>query len=148
MDQKYDLRDHEIGTLCSLFKNLLRELPDGQLVFCMVDGVSYYEYGHRNDDTCKVLAMLAALTDDDKLNAIVKFMISSPKTSRYVSKLVDPENIYTLPETIEHKNQGFNSSAFGKKAKKQIEDVEAEVNPETTWSSDSEDELEDSGESE
>lgn len=148
VDQKFDLRDHEISILCSLFKTLLRQLPDGQLVFCMVDGVSYYEYGHRKDDTCKVLAMLAALTDDDKLNAVVKLMISSPKTSRYVSKTVDPDDIYTLPETIEHKNQGFNSPAFGKKAKKQIRDMEATVNPEATWSSDSEDDLEDSGESE
>ena len=147
-DQKYDLQDHEINTLCSLFKNLLRQLPEGQLVFCMVDSVSYYEYGDRKDDTCKVLAMLAALTEDENLNAIIKLMISSPKTSRYVSKTVDPEDIYTLPETIEQKNQGFNSPAFGKKAKKQIRDVEAKVNPEATWSSDSEDDLEDSGESE
>lgn len=29
VDQKYDLRDHEIGTLCSLFKNLLREHSSG-----------------------------------------------------------------------------------------------------------------------
>ena len=147
-DQKYDLRDHEISTLCSLFKNLIRQLPDGQLVFCMVDGVSYYEYGDRRDDTCKVLAMLAALTDDEKLNAVFKLMISSPTTSRYVSKVVDPEDIYTLPETIERKNQGFNSQTYGRKAKKQIRDVETKVNPEATWSSDSDDTLEELEESE
>ena len=147
-DQKYDLQDHEIDTLCSLFKNLIRQLPDGQLVFCMIDGVSYYEYGDRRDDTCKVLAMLVALTDDEKVNAIVKLMISSPTAVRYVSKTVDPEDIYTLPETIERKNQGFNAEAFGKKAKKQIRDVETKVNPEATWSSDSDDEQEESEESE
>ncbi len=147
-DQKYDLQDHKIGTLCSLFKNLLRQLPEGQLVFCMVDGVSYYEYGERRDDTCKVLGMLAALTHDEKLNAVFKLLISSPTTSRYVAKSVDPEDVYTLPEIIELRNQGFNSQAYGKKAKKEIRDVETKVNPEATWSSDSEDDLEELEESE
>lgn len=147
-DQKYDLQDHEVDTLCSLFKSLLQQLPEGQLAFCMVDGVSYYEYRDRRDDTCKVLAMLAALTADEKLKAVFKLMISSPTKSRYHSNIVDLDDVYTLPETIEHTNQGFNSQAFGKKAKKQIRDVETKVNPEATWSSDSEDDLEESEESE
>lgn len=147
-DQKYDLQGHDVDTLCSLLKALLRQLPEGQLAFCMIDGVSYYEYRDRRDDTCKVLAMLAKLTKDEKLGAVFKLMISSPITSRYVSDVVDLEDIYTLPEIIEHKNQGFNSQAFRKKAKKQIKDVETKVNPEATWSSDSEDDLEESEESE
>lgn len=147
-DQKYDLQDHEVNTLCKLFENLLRQLPEGQLVFCMVDGVSYYEYRDRRDDTCKVLAMLVALTEDEKLKAVIKLLISSPTASRYVSDVVDRKDIYTLPETIEHTNQGFNSQAFGKNAKRQIKDVETKVNPEATWSSDSEDDPEESEESE
>ena len=114
----------------------------------MVDGISYYEYRDRRNDTCKVLAMLAALTEDEKLQAVFKLMISSPTTSRYVSDIFDLEDVYTLPEMIEHTNQGFNSLAFRKKAKKQIRDVETKVNPEATWSSDSEDDLEESEDSE
>ena len=147
-DQKYDLQDHELNTLCRLFEKLLRQLPEGQLVFCMVDGVSYYEYRDRRADTGKVLTLLTALTEDEKLKAIFKLMISSPTTSRYVSDVVDREDVYTLPETIEHTNQGFDSQAFGKTAKKQIKHVETKVNPEATWSSDSEDGPEESEESE
>lgn len=146
--QKYDLQERDVDTLCSLFKTLLRQLPEGQLAFCMIDGISYYESRDRRDDTCKVLAMLVALTEDEKLEAVLKLMISSPTTSRYVSDIVDLEDVFALPETIEHTNQGFNSQAFGKKAKRQIRDVETKVNPEATWSSDSEDDLEESEESE
>lgn len=148
VDQKDDLHDYEVDTLCSLFQKLLRQLPEGQLAFCMVDGISYYEYRDRRDDTCKVFAMLAALTEDKKLNAVFKLMIPSPTTSICVSKNVNQEDTYTLPETIEHTNQGFNSQAFAKRAKKQIRDVETKVKPEPTWSSESEDDLEESEESE
>ena len=147
-DQKFDLQDHDLDTLCSLFKTLLRQLPPGQLAFCMVDGISYYEYRDRRDAACKVLAMLAALTKDEKLEAVLKLMISSPTTSRYVSKFVDSDDIYTLPETIDRTNQGFNSHASVRKAKKYLRDVETKVNPEATWSSDSEDDAEESEESE
>ena len=148
VDKKYDLQEHDVDTLCDLFKSLFKQLPEGQLAFCMIDGISYYEYHDRRDDTCKVVAMLAALAEDRKLKAVFKLMISSPTTSRYLSDVVDLEDIYTLPETIQHTNQGFNSQSFGQKAKKQISDVEHKVNPEATWSSDSEDDLDDSEESE
>ena len=148
VDQKDDLQDYEVDTPCSLFEKLLRQLPKGQLAFCMVDGISYYEYRDRRDDTCKVLAMLAALTEDEEMNAVFKLMISSPTASIYVSKNLDREDTYTLPETIEHTNQGFNSQAFGKRAKKQIRGVETKVKLEPTWSSDTEDDLEESEESE
>lgn len=147
-NQKFDLQDHELDTLCSLFQKLLRQLPEGQLAFCIIDGLSYYEYRDRRDDTCKVLAMLVALTEEEKLKAVFKLMISSPTTSRYVSDIVDLEDVYTLPVTIEHKNQRFNSQAFANNTKKQIRDVEIRVKPEATWSSQSEDDLEESDESE
>ena len=147
-DKKYDLQEHDVDTLCNLFKTLLKQLPEGQLAFCMIDGISYYEYHDRRDDTRKVVAMLAALAEDKKLKAVFKLMISSPTTSRYISDVVDLEDVYTLPETIQHTNQGFNSQSFGQKAKKQISDVERKVNPEATWSSESEDDRDDSEESE
>ena len=78
-DLKSDLQDHEINTLCSLF---IRQLPEGQLGFCMVDFVSNNEYGDRRENICKVLAMLVALTDDEKMNAVCKLMIPTPTTSK------------------------------------------------------------------
>lgn len=69
----------------------------------MIDGIRYYKYYARRNDTCKVLAMLAALTYDKELNVVFKLMISNPTTSRYVSKTVEPEDTYNLPETIGRK---------------------------------------------
>lgn len=147
-EQKSDLQAHEVDTLCNLFKDLLRQLPEGQLAFCMIDGISYYEYHDRRDDTCQVLAMLVALTEDEKLNAVFKLMISSPTRSRHASKTVNSKDVYTLPETVEHTNQEFNSLAFGKRTKNQVRGVEKKLQSGPTWSSGSEDNFEDSEESE
>ena len=87
-----------------------------------------------------MLATLAALTEeDDSLTAVLKLLISCPTKSRAVAQMLDLEDVFTLPETIERTHQGFNAHAFAKRARGQIRGVESRLRPEPDWDSDGED---------
>jgi hypothetical protein len=52
--------------LCKVFAKLVSQLPEEILIFCVIDGLSYYDDEERREDAEKLLVRLTALTRENK----------------------------------------------------------------------------------
>ena len=93
--QRFDLR-----RLCILLRVLMKKLPAGVVIFCMIDGISLYEKDDWLEGTCYTLRMIGDLTRDPELSAIFKLLVTSPLASRYMGKYVPEEDRLVLPRDL------------------------------------------------
>lgn len=75
-DKKIQLGD--VGELCKLFEALVRALPSHVVLFCLVDGISYYERDEFKEDMAVVLSAILKLSDDSSVSVPVKVLVTSP----------------------------------------------------------------------
>ncbi|KAI4261054.1 MAG: hypothetical protein L6R42_003739 [Xanthoria sp. 1 TBL-2021] len=102
-------KDLDLGNLNNIFDRLVRALPAGTILFCILDGISYYEDTEREDECMEVLSMLTNLTrrcQEMIYGPTVKLMITAPLRSHLVHRLLREEEILNL-ETIYPSNGGF-----------------------------------------
>ncbi|KAM7219805.1 hypothetical protein V8F06_004839 [Rhypophila decipiens] len=64
--------------LCQLFHSLLRLIPPDTFVFCIVDGISYYERDIWRRDYDQVLTMFGDIVADSTLACLFKILLTSP----------------------------------------------------------------------
>lgn len=129
-EQQAALEDYEIKILCHLFVALVQQLPSGQVLFCIIDGISFYESRDKRNDTTKIIKAIAKLVEGEEAQAVLKFLVVSPSISRWSTKSLARRVVYVLPETIEVTNQGFDGAGFVRVARGQIEDLEEAVHKE------------------
>ncbi|KAK3299451.1 uncharacterized protein B0H64DRAFT_455397 [Chaetomium fimeti] len=70
-----------ISRLCNLFACLVRRLPRGVTVVCIVEGVSHYELDDYEDEMLRVVGRLLGLISDKSMAAVVKVLATSPTTT-------------------------------------------------------------------
>ena len=138
--QRTTLEEHDVDFLCNVLVSLVKQLPSGQIVLCMIDGISYYETRRLKEDSRTVINVLIDLVEDEGLQAIMKLMVSSPSRCRWASQTLARERIFNMPEDMEYTNQGFNTQSFGRKTRNQVQRLENDVQPEPRWPTDSSDE--------
>jgi len=97
-----------VEALLSLFFELLEQLPENQIVFCLIDGIQYYEYQGRAQDTCHVVSNLLDQITNTETKAVFKLLITTPESSASVARIVPKENVWTMPQNIERSAMGFN----------------------------------------
>lgn len=96
--ERFDLR-----RLCTLMTELVKKVPYGAVLFCLVDGISWYETEEMTQDACLVMQTLIDLTHDTGVRAVFKLLITSPTASRCVRKCVPPQDQLSLSsDTAEH----------------------------------------------
>ncbi len=93
--QRFDLR-----RLCILLGVLIKRLPAGVVLICMIDGISLYEKGEWLEGTCYALRMIGDLTRDPEIPAIFKLLITSPLASRYIARYIQEEDHLVLPRDL------------------------------------------------
>lgn len=93
--QRFDLR-----RLCILLGVLIRKLPAGVVLFCMIDGISLYEKDGWLEGTCYALEMIGDLTRDSEVSATFKLLVTSPLASRYMARYVEEEDHLILPRDL------------------------------------------------
>ena len=93
--QRFDLR-----RLCILLGVLMKKLPAGVVLFCMIDGISLYEKDEWLEGTCYALRMIGDLTRDPEVSAIFKLLVTSPLASRYIGRYVPEEDHLILPRDL------------------------------------------------
>jgi hypothetical protein len=72
------LQNGDVEELLTLFRWLVRQLPEDITFFCLVDGIAYYEREEFEDPMVEVLESILALTVDDNVRAAVKLFVTSP----------------------------------------------------------------------
>lgn len=73
-----------IDALCTLFRFLAYQLPAEVTLFCIIDGIKYYERDAYAYDMGTVLLMLLNLIQDPGMRSRVKLLVASPSETRIV----------------------------------------------------------------
>lgn len=72
------VRQGDLQQLCQLFNLLVHHLAGEATLFCLIDGIVYYERDEFIDETQYVLTEIMRLVGDPTVQANVKLLITSP----------------------------------------------------------------------
>lgn len=103
---KSDIKD--LKKMLELLKKLLRQLPSGTVVVCIIDGISYYEGEHQHRDTCRTIRRLVRLTRAGE--PVLKLLITSPTRTMHVHRESGVEgrvDVIDMPSRVNGAKQGF-----------------------------------------
>jgi hypothetical protein len=119
------LESDDTKALGNLFGKLLTQLPSKKMVFCIIDGLSFYEDEERMEDCEQLLRRLISLTRrlESDGSCIFKLLLTAPTELRLnaVDKL-DEEEILRIPEGLE-KGGGFTDMKWEMGAGQDIVDL-------------------------
>jgi len=90
------VRHGDIHELCSLFEWLVNQLPRSVVLFCLIDGIIYYERREFEDDMGLVLVTLLRISDEQSTQAVVKVLITSSTRTSSVRKPFPDELILSM----------------------------------------------------
>ncbi|KAF3054786.1 hypothetical protein GL218_07411 [Daldinia childiae] len=81
-----DVRGGDVQELCKLFGCLIRQLPSTVTVFCVIDGIGFYEREQYKDDMEEILVFILSLAEDEEqgVDTAIKLFLTSPQPTRYV----------------------------------------------------------------
>ena len=85
-----------LRALCDCFSKLVTQLPASTVLFCIVDGISFFEKTEWIDDTNKAIGDLRDLVYDSDTGAVFKLLVTSPTRSRCVADIFEPEDRLSL----------------------------------------------------
>ncbi|KAL8894995.1 MAG: hypothetical protein Q9192_003908 [Flavoplaca navasiana] len=104
-------RGLDLGNLNSIFDSLVMTLTGETILFCLIDGISYYEIEDRENECEEVLSMLTSLVrrcQQIDHGPVIKFMVTAPLRSHLVCRLFREEEILDMGETYPS-NGGFSA---------------------------------------
>ncbi len=121
--QTKDFDSQDLSKLLDMFKKLLRQLPEGTAVVCILDGVSFYEDFDLCDDTSKVIRKLVKLSRVDPPIFKVLAMCPMRMTKLHLEPDINKHaSIIDIPQHVDGAKQGFNHRAMvtstGKKVRR------------------------------
>ncbi|KAL1857622.1 hypothetical protein Daus18300_010262 [Diaporthe australafricana] len=103
----------DLGALCRLFELLVHMLPNTVALFCLVDGVVYYERDEFRDDLERVLMTILQLSDQAGAQAPVKVLLTSP-TRTAVVRQPFPDDLILSMEGMARADLVASSSRLGR----------------------------------
>ena len=83
--------------LCVLIGVLIKQLPKGSVLFCIIDGISLYENDDWMQETSFALRKIIDLSYDPQVQATFKVLITSPLASRYIARHISAQDHLALP---------------------------------------------------
>lgn len=116
------INHNDLLTLCTLFRHLIQQLPNPTFLFCIIDGINFYERFERRHGFLTVIKELLGVTEDSK-DVIIKLLLTSHGKSTYVRDLIGKDDILTVPAFIDGGRQGWSDIAFQKTLGREIEDL-------------------------
>ena len=92
------LSRHDLSALCSLFHQLLTRLPhSGNILFCIIDGISLFELDPWLEYAYLLVSRLADIVTDPRVTSSVKIILTAPGTSRHLKNHIDGGNKIWIP---------------------------------------------------
>ena len=80
------IRHGDVDELCALFERLVHRLPNNVVLFCLIDGIMYYEREEFREEMERVLRTVLQVSADNSTSAAVKVLITSPAKTTEVRK--------------------------------------------------------------
>lgn len=88
-----EVKNLSLKDICELFHRLLRLVPGKMSVYCLVDGVSYYERDVWRDDFSLMMICFGSIIDDETIDAFFKLLLTSPTRSRWLADLMPHQRV-------------------------------------------------------
>lgn len=94
----YLMNDGDIGAFCLVFGQLVHQVEITDSVFCVIDGINFYECLDEEElqDTAYVLRFLLDLTKER--GAVFKILITSPSITVDTREAIEDEDYLALPQ--------------------------------------------------
>ena len=100
---------HDFAALCHLLQGLLMEIGES-VVFCMIDGISWYETESRRESMRTVMLSLQSLVEATAASGsglVLKLFVTSPVMSRYAREWFPAEAELLMESEISGDGYGF-----------------------------------------
>ena len=93
----------EVGELCNAFADLIEQLPQRYVVFCIIDGMTLYE---DSQTRCEAAAettrtLLEAMESCKTKGCMFKLLVTCPGSSRTLYQEFDEEEIIWMPKKVD-----------------------------------------------
>ncbi|KAL8926948.1 MAG: hypothetical protein Q9172_001609 [Xanthocarpia lactea] len=102
LDFEEQLRQYDIGSLLDLFYSLFEQLPGDLVLFCVIDGVSFYESAGQIDDLENVISFLADLTKRRDTGPVFKLLLTTPRLHRSAIPYFSQHDRIAVPDNADH----------------------------------------------
>lgn len=107
--------DLEVETACHIFRAVLRQLTPSSTVYCIVDGISYFEtsIGGRSEDLCTVVNCLqgcSSLNTTNGAGPMFKILLASADRS------IEVRNFFSADSRVELRAGNFYNSVVSTRA--------------------------------
>ncbi|EPE09049.1 hypothetical protein F503_06825 [Ophiostoma piceae UAMH 11346] len=90
------VRDGNVDELCLVFGALVRRLPHGIVLVCVVEGAGYYERPEFLAEASLVLAYFLRLSTDDAVSAVIKVLIISQTWTTHIRRPFTKDKILSM----------------------------------------------------
>lgn len=88
-----DCYDCTLPALCEVFRQLVEQLPNGVTLFCLIDGISWYEQDQWLGDLRYIVGLFQNMALQPAIAAI-KVLMTSPNRSRETREMMDLNSQY------------------------------------------------------
>lgn len=96
-----ELELHNIDFLCDTFEQLIRRLPADSTLFCLIDGVVFFDRSNWQDDLSIVVPKLTALAAGrSRIGPLFKLLMTNAQCSRWLRELVPPQDHLELSDVL------------------------------------------------
>ena len=130
LDHPVDFDGQDLGELLVLFKRLVWQLRPGTAVFCIIDGISYYEGSQQSIATCTSIRKIVKLMEAE--SPILKLLITSPTRTSHIHHEPDLSRHLVLVEIPQHVNgpkQGLNHRMTVKSTERRVRRLSESLGP-------------------
>jgi len=86
----------DVDELCKLFQWLVSQLPRSVVLFCLLDGVGYYERTEFEHDMGFVVEKLLRISAEQKTQAGVKILLTSSNRTNYIRQPFPDELVLSI----------------------------------------------------
>ncbi|RFU34145.1 hypothetical protein B7463_g2238, partial [Scytalidium lignicola] len=100
-DDVASIQQGDLYQLCNLFWWLVRQLPAEATVFCLIDGIGFYEREEFIEGMEPVLSNILVQMADNTISTAIKVLITNPSSTRVVREAFDEEWILSMEAMVQ-----------------------------------------------
>lgn len=101
-DEYQELLQYDTQRLCHLLEDQVLGLPPNFVLFCIIDGISFFESVEWRNDACLVMNTISRLASNSQKGTIFKVLVTSPVASRYVvGQVPEEDRLYLRPDSMQ-----------------------------------------------
>ena len=102
------LKEGRLKVLCNVFRELVVQIPENRIVFCVVDGISLYELKDESTDTVDIWRRLNKLQRNKRLKAVFKLLATCPGQAMNLQQedYMEGGEVMLIPDLVDGDRDG------------------------------------------